>query len=177
MASGQVTISLAAAALPRVDQVCMLVDDIDEGIARYSAVFPATRWRIYRYGPDSVQGLTFRGQPSDLCFWVALSDCDPQIELIQSLHGPSIYSEWLDQHGTGFHHLGVFTKNLAADTANLEALGLVVSQAGYGYGLDGDGGFAYFDSVATFGVILELIEVPARRRQPDRECVINRRDA
>ena len=41
------------------------------------------------------------------------------------------------------------------------------TQTGGGYGLDGDGGYAYFDTVASFGVILELIEVPKRRREPD----------
>jgi hypothetical protein len=69
--------------------------------------------------------------------------------LIQSVSGPSIYTEWLDRHGTGFRHVGIFTDNLAADVEALEALeaqGLVVSQSGRGYGLEGDGGFAYFDS-------------------------------
>jgi methylmalonyl-CoA/ethylmalonyl-CoA epimerase len=35
------------------------------------------------------------------------------------------------------------------------------------YGLDGDGGFAYLNTHERLGVILELIEVPARRREPE----------
>ncbi len=165
---------LGPAALPRVDQVCMLVEDIEEGIAAYSDIFPATTWRGFLYSPETIPELGYRGAKGECAFWVALSDCDPQIELIQSVSGPSIYTEWLDVHGFGFHHLGIFTKDMATDVASLEARGLEVSQWGRGYGLDGDGAFTYFDSLETLGVVLELIEIPKRRREPDREWIITR---
>jgi methylmalonyl-CoA/ethylmalonyl-CoA epimerase len=168
------TVLSGAPVLPRVDQVGILVDDLDRAIGEYSALFPATGWRGYRYGPDTIPKLGYRGGPGEFSFWVVLSDCDPQIELIQSLSGPSIYTEWLEQHGTGFHHVGVFTKELASDVQALNAHGLVVSQSGGGYGLDGDGGFAYFDTVERLGMVVELIEIPRRRRPPDREWGISR---
>jgi hypothetical protein len=160
--------------LARVDQVGILVDDIEQAIVEYSELYPVTLWRGYRYGTDTIPELGYRGGPGRLSFWVVLSDSDPQIELIQSLEGPSIYTEWLDQHGPGFHHFGTFTKDLASDRKKLEAQGLVASQWGSGYGADGDGGFVYFDSVARLGMMVELIEVPARRRTPDRQWVITR---
>ena len=36
-----------------------------------------------------------------------------------------------------------------------------------GYGLGGDGSFRYFDTAADFGLVLELIAIPTRRRSPD----------
>lgn len=45
--------------------------------------------------------------------------------------------------------------------------GYDVLQSGRGYGLDGDGGYAYFDTERDFEVIVEAIEVPKRRREPD----------
>ena len=153
----------------RVDQLCFLVADIDAGIATYSELFDARNWRGYRYGPDTVPALRYRGEPGRFAFWVALSDTDPQIELIQSLEGPSIYTEWIEQRGLGFHHIGHFSKDLAAATAALAARGMAVIQSGAGYGLDGDGGFAYFDSLEQLGVVVELVEIPKRRRAPDRE--------
>ena len=113
--------------------------------------------------------LGYRGGPGEFSFWVALSDVEPQIELIQSVAGPSIYTEWLDRNGTGLHHVGIVTDNLTADVETLEARGFAVSQSGRGYGLEGDGGFAYFDSLALLGVLIELIEIPKVRRPPDRE--------
>jgi len=175
MPDGITTIaSNGPSALRRIDQLCVLVDDLDQAIVEYSKLFPATRWRGYRYGPDTVPELGYRGGPGEFSFWVVLSDCDPQIELIKSLDGPSIYTEWLDQHGIGFHHVGVFTQSLASDVQALESQGLTVSQWGRGYGLDGDGGFAYFDTCEQLTIVVELIEVPARRRPPDREWVISR---
>ena len=40
-------------------------------------------------------------------------------------------------------------------------------RAARGYGLDGDGGFAYLDTIDDVGMIVELIEFPARRREPE----------
>jgi hypothetical protein len=168
------TISSPAALLPRVGQVAILVEDLDTAIPEHSAVFPITRWRVYRYGPDSVRDLTFRGAPATLQFWVALSDTDPQVELIQSIEGPSLYTEWLEQHGHGFHHVACYTDDLPGDVRRLTDQGLTVTQSGHGYGLDGDGGFAYFDTLGRLGVIVELIAIPARRRPPDREFVVSR---
>jgi hypothetical protein len=167
-------IACPPAPFDRADQLCFLVDDIDPAIARYSALFGATSWRIYRYGPDTLPRLGYRGGPGEFSMWVALSDCLPQIELIQSIHGPSIYTEWIEQNGFGFHHVGIFSKDIAADLQTPALLGLTVSQTGGGYGLDGDGGFAYLDSLQRYGVILELIEIPKRRRTPDREWQITR---
>jgi methylmalonyl-CoA/ethylmalonyl-CoA epimerase len=167
-----------ASALPllgRVDQICFLVEDLDVGVASYSELFPATSWREYRYGPDTVPRLSFADGPGKFSFRLALSDCDPQIELIQSLSGPSIYSEWIERRGYGLHHLGFFTNDIEGDAWALRAQGLCVSQWGRGYGLDGDGGFTYFDSVARFGFVIELIEIPRRRREPQREWTIGRR--
>lgn len=160
--------------LPRVEQVGILVSDLDAAVAEMSQVFPASRWRGYRYGPENVRDLTYRGAASELAFWVVLSDTDPQIEFIQSIDGPSIYTEWLESHGYGVHHIGAFTTDLRGDVERLTAHGMTVCQSGHGYGLDGDGGFAYFDTAGTLGVVLELIEVPARRRTPDREWVVGR---
>jgi hypothetical protein len=158
----------------RVDQLCFLVDDIDTAIANYSGLFGATSWRAYRYAPDTLPRLGFRDGPGEFSMWVALSDCVPQVELIQSINGPSIYTEWIDRHGLGFHHLGFFRESIAADLASPALAGLTVSQTGGGYGLDGDGGFAYLDSLERYGAIIELIEIPTRRRTPDREWQITR---
>jgi hypothetical protein len=49
-----------------------------------------------------------------------------------------------------------------------------VCQTGRGHRLDGDGGFVHLDSLEALGVIVELIEVPARLRTPDREWTPSR---
>jgi methylmalonyl-CoA/ethylmalonyl-CoA epimerase len=172
--SDPTVLAAAAPLFARVDQVCVLVESIEEAIATYSQLFAVTRWRAYRYGPDTVPELGYRGGVGVFSMWVALSDCVPQVELIESISGPSLYTEWIARHGFGFHHVGIFTSSIAARLQELTARGLEVSQWGRGYGLDGDGGFAYLDSLEQVGVVLELIEVPKRRRPADREWVVTR---
>lgn len=42
--------------------------------------------------------------------------------------------------------------------------GIPLLQSGSGYGAEGDGGFAYFDTLDRVGLIVEAIEVPRRRK-------------
>jgi methylmalonyl-CoA/ethylmalonyl-CoA epimerase len=148
----------------RADQIGIVVRDLESAIERYSATFDCTRWVIYTYGPQSVKEPTFRGGPGTYEMRLALPDSDPQVELIQPLKGPSLYHEWLDEHGEGLHHIGMRVPDL---DEGIRERGYPVLQSGRGYGLDGDGGFAYLDTEKDLGVILELIEVPKRRREPE----------
>jgi methylmalonyl-CoA/ethylmalonyl-CoA epimerase len=91
-----------------------------------------------------------------------------QHELIQPLDGPSIYHDFLaERPGGGLHHIGLVVPHLDPAVAQMEAAGYRVIQGGRGYGLRGDGGFAYFDTEPTLGVLLELIERPAERVAPE----------
>jgi hypothetical protein len=47
------------------------------------------------------------------------------------------------------------------------AAGYQILQSGHRYGAAGDGESAYFDTLADFGTIFELIQIPTERREPD----------
>jgi hypothetical protein len=74
----------------------------------------------------------------------------------------------LAERGHALHHVGIIVDDFAAESARLQKLGITELEAGGGHGLDGDGAFGYFDTVALCGVIVELIEPPARRPAPQR---------
>lgn len=149
-----------------VAQVALLVPDLKGAIDTWSAMLglPVDEWLVYTYGPDNVADLTYRGEQGRFRMQLALGGHAPQVELIQAIDGPSIYEEWLDRHGHGLHHLGFVVRSVERAVAQATAAGLELIQYGRGYGLDGDGGFAYFDSTAMTGLICEAIEVPTRRR-------------
>lgn len=149
-----------------IDQLCFLVEDLETAIQAWSPVY-GDEWRIYTYHSGNVNNLTYRGGPGQFVLRLALAGSSPQIELIQPLEGPSIYHDWIEEHGYGFHHLGFFVPDVAASIAEFEAAGIPNIQSGNGYGLDGDGGFAYFDLEGTHQHVLEAIEVPARRRESE----------
>ncbi|MHB1164166.1 MAG: VOC family protein [Candidatus Nanopelagicales bacterium] len=145
-------------------QVGILVPDLAEGIRQWTAILGRSDWRVYTYGPDWVPELTYRGQPGEFSMSLALVGSEPQVELIQPLTGPSIYHEWIDDHGYGQHHLGFWVDSIDEVARQSSAAGIELTQTGRGYGIDGDGGFAYLDTLESLGVILEAIEVPKQRR-------------
>lgn len=98
---------------------------------------------------------------------IAVAGAHPQVELIQPLAGPNIYDEWLETYGEGLHHLGSFVADIDAETRAYQERGLDVLQSGTN-APDGSGGFAYFDTISTLGAIVELIEIPATIRPPER---------
>ena len=150
-----------------IGQIGILVADLECAVSRYSAIFDGGPWRAYTYGPATVRELSYQGQPGEYSMRLAIGSQTPQIELIQPLAGPSIYDEWLDKRGEGFHHVGVFVDSLDAAIKDMRSAGYDVLQSGHGTGADGSGGFAYFSTEGDLSIILEAIVVPRRRRDPE----------
>jgi len=98
------------------------------------------------------------GEPADFSMRLALTGSDPQLELLQPLEGPSILTDWLERRGEGLHHMGVEVASVDETIAQMAAAGIKCVQHGYGFGADGSGAFAYFDTEAELGCYLEAIE-------------------
>lgn len=90
------------------------------------------------------------------------------IEYLQPLEGPSVYHEWLEAHGPGLHHLAFWVDSLDAAVEEMRGAGFELLQSGRGFGAEGDGGFAYFDTERELGVVYEAVEPPSVRREPER---------
>ena len=149
------------------DQIGILVSDLEASLERYERLWGGGPWRVYTYGLGHISWVTYRGEPGTHRMRLALSAQEPQIELIQALDGPSIYGEHLASRGEGLHHLGFRVDSLDETIGAMAAAGYGVIQSGGGFGLDGDGGYAYFDTERDLDVVLEAIEVPKRRREPE----------
>jgi catechol 2,3-dioxygenase-like lactoylglutathione lyase family enzyme len=151
----------------RIAQIGIVVRDLDRGVAAYSELLGLTGWKGYTYGPELLRDMTYRGSVGTFSMRIALSGADPVVELVEPVDGPSIYDEWLAEHGEGLHHVGVEVPSIAEAIDRARVAGYEVLQSGRGYGLDGDGGFAYLDTFSAVRVIVELLEFPARRRTPE----------
>lgn len=148
-------------------QVGIVVPNLEEGLRTWSAALGLGPWIGYHFSTETVEDFTYRGQPADYSIDIAMTSSGPQVELIE-VHGDhSLYHEWTDIHGYGIQHLGIRVADMAPVKQEMLDAGYELIQAGHGYGADGDGEFAYFDTLADFGTIFELIQVPATRRTPD----------
>lgn len=150
-----------------VGQVGIVVADLERALERYSVLAGVGPWRCWTYGPESVARLTYRGEPGDYRIRIALSSGSPQIELLEPLEGASAHREFLDAHGEGLHHVAVFVDSLDAAIESMARAGYGVLQSGHGTGADGSGGFAYFDTERELSLLLEAVEIPRRRREPE----------
>lgn len=151
-----------------VGQVGIVVRDLDRALEHYTRLWGVGRWACYTYGTRVLRSATFRGRPDPYEMRLALNSERPQVELIESTLGPNLYEEWLAAHGEGVHHLGFYVESVAEVISDMERAGYEAVQTGIGTGLDGDGGYAYFDLREELGVYVEAIEPPSRRRTPER---------
>ncbi len=152
-----------------VAQVAIVVEDLEAAVEQYWRLFGVGPWHFYTYGPPLVQRMTYHGQASEYRMRIALSYLGPlRIELIQPLEGDTVYADFVREHGYGVHHLGLLVEDMGAALAQAEAAGLAMTQDGSGFGLDGDGHYAYLDTEGAIGVTLELIERPKGRMTPEK---------
>ncbi|HLZ99452.1 MAG TPA: VOC family protein [Steroidobacteraceae bacterium] len=144
----------------------------DDGIIQMSYVVPDIRAAMdlwvdkLKVGPwfllDHFTGTRpkYRGRDSKADVSLAMSFAGHMnIELIQPNDGePSVYREWIDKRGHGFHHWGRATTNFDRDVAHYQAQG---HDLAFLAGVPSGGNVAYMDTTAQLPGYVELIELGA----------------
>lgn len=153
-----------------IEQVALIVKDLDKTMETWWKMFGVGPWHVYTYGKPLVKKMTYGGKPAEYKMRIALAQLSPsmRIELIEMLEGETIYADFVEEHGYGLHHVAVLVDDMQAAIGEAEAAGIPVIQDGQGFGLDGDGHYAYLGTEERIGTILELVEVPKRRVAPER---------
>ncbi|HEU4745404.1 MAG TPA: VOC family protein [Anaerolineales bacterium] len=152
-----------------IAQVAILVKDLDKTVENYWTLFGIGPWHFYTYGQPLVKEMSYHGEPADYKMRIALSYIGPlRIELIEATEGDSIYADFIKEHGYGVHHFGLLVEEMNEELAKASAAGLPMIQDGSGFGLDGDGHYAYLDTEELLGVTLELIQRPKARVAPEK---------
>ncbi|HNU75357.1 MAG: hypothetical protein BWZ01_01149 [Deltaproteobacteria bacterium ADurb.BinA179] len=147
--------------LPPICQIGMVVPDLKEGARFYRMLLGISKW----YCPVIKEfSCRFRGRPIDISVDIAVGySGKTQVELIQ-YHGSddNIYRAHPGEAGFGFHHFGVVVGNLEKSLETMSSLGIAPLQEGtLTYAGGGTTRFAYLDTMAKAGMILELIETKA----------------
>lgn len=151
-----------------IGQLGYVVEDVDKIVAEYYNQFGIGGWKFYTYGDPLLTFMNYRGKPIQYKAKIGLSYFGKtRIELIQPLEGRTIYSDFIEKHGYGLQHLGIYVTDIKKEIAKAEACGISVVMEGGGFGLDGDGHFAYLDTEDRFGITYELIQRPLRRHEPE----------
>jgi methylmalonyl-CoA/ethylmalonyl-CoA epimerase len=150
-------------------QVGIAVADLESAVSAYATATgrgPFDYWIYDR--TELVRQSSFRGEDAPYAARVAIDSGSPQIEYIEPLPGGvSIVHEHVEHHGYGLHHLGFRAPDLEPVIARMERAGYGLVQTLSGWGLDGDGAAAFFDTFAALGFWTEVVS-PAARRRPAR---------
>lgn len=151
-----------------IGQLGFVVENVDSMIQAYYENFGIGDWKIYTYGPQLLSFMTYKGKPTSYSSRIALGYFgSTRIELIQPIEGHTVYTDFIKEHGYGLQHLGIYVQDIQGSLAIVKKNGIEVIMEGGGFGLDGDGHFAYLDTEKRYGICYELIQRPLRRHEPD----------
>lgn len=139
-----------------ISQIAIVVRDIEEALERYHRTLGWGPWNVYRHEPPSLHDTYLHGEPTEYSMIGAETHVGPiVVELLQPLEGPSIYKEWLDEHGEGLHHIAV----MRPTPAESEATRRRFADAGADVLMEGRLGetihFYYLDTEPSLKVIFE----------------------
>jgi hypothetical protein len=94
-----------AAGLP-LTQVGVVVRDLRAAMRAYHELCGWAPWYVYEYAPPFFHDAELYGAPAEFTFLGAEVQAGPVwFELIQPLEGRSLYTDFLEEHGEGLHHV------------------------------------------------------------------------
>jgi glyoxalase/bleomycin resistance protein/dioxygenase superfamily protein len=137
----------------RIMQIGYVVRDIEKSARDYSQRLGIGPWEIYTTCAPDLRDAIYRGKPIDHKFIIAIVwNQTTQLELIQPVSGKNIYTDYLDRHGDGFHHVKEWVDDCQKTIEEFRARGVEVIQSGK---YDEDEHY-YFDTEAIFGYVYEI---------------------
>lgn len=140
-------------------QVCVVTQDIERTLAGFVKIGIGP-WRVYTFSPETVRDQTYGGRPERYSMRLALANSGTMMwEVIQPLEGPSIYKDFLAQHGEGVQHVGQACNGLSFEQqcAAFEAAGRKMVQSGCWNGVR----YAYYGTEDLIGTTMEIFDFPA----------------
>ncbi|MCV7338457.1 MULTISPECIES: VOC family protein [Mycolicibacterium] len=146
-------------------QIAWVTADLDATEQALTSLLGARRWVRMPAVHFSAETCSYRGRPADFVADISLSYAgDTQLELIAPVSGQSVYTEFLDRHGAGLHHICIEAADVYAFDAKLrdaEGDGTPVVCQGE---MPGGMRFAYLSAAAAGVPYLEIAYIPPEIR-------------
>ena len=138
-----------------ITQVGIIVKDIEARARAWADILGVPVPEISMTGTLDEAQTDYRGAPTPARARLAffhLGQVD--LELIEPIGEPSTWKDQLDEHGDSLHHIAFHIRGMPDKLAYLRGIGMALIQRGEYTG----GRYAYVDSSAQLGAILELLE-------------------
>ncbi len=138
-------------------QSAWVVDDVYEAAQLWVAKTGVGPFFVMDYQEGALLDTFYRGRSSPVTMKTALAQAGKmQSELIQPTGDqPSAYRDTVPPGRSGFHHIALWSDDVAADTASYVEEGFEVAARGNAGGIVQ---FSYIDTSSVFGHMIELVE-------------------
>ncbi len=144
-------------------QVCLIVDDADAYARRWADLLGLEVPEVHVTDGHSETEATYKGQPTDararIYHW---HFGNVGFELLQPLGPPSVWQDWLDEHGPSVHHVAFRVTDTHGVAREFARLDHPVTQQGFFTGRHPNGGhtgmYTYLDTERALGTTFELLE-------------------
>lgn len=114
-----------------IGQLGFVVENVDAMIQSYFENFGIGDWKVYTYGPQLLSLMTYKGEPTSYSSRIALGYFgSTRVELIQPLEGRTVYSDFIENHGYGLQHLGIYVQDMKSSLEIVKQQGISVLMEG-----------------------------------------------
>jgi len=149
-------IELAKEVIKNIVHLGFVVHDVDETMKKLVDLLGMKPWNIWTMKPPFLRDITVHGKEVSHGFRAAIAQLEnTAIELLAPLEGESVYKEYLEKKGEGFHHVAVAVpseEELEKIVKELKEKGCEVIQSGR----LGDLALYYYVDIKEIGLVIEL---------------------
>jgi len=115
--------------LKKILQIAIVVKDLKKALKIYTEEYGWGPWSIFYFNPEKVKDMIRNDKKVDHEFVVAVTFLrDIEIELIEPLDDKCIYTEFIEEHDEGIHHIAYAVDNYNEAMKFFRGKGLIVSQ-------------------------------------------------
>jgi len=138
-----------------VAHICLVVNDIEQTSQDYADFFGIEKPSWFWAG-GGAENTNYRGESSGAKAKLAFLKIDTlTIELIEPDDGPSVWREFLDKYGEGFHHIGFNINGMEKTLSLMGENNMPTLQRG---GKEESGWYSYVDTREKLKIMIELLE-------------------
>jgi hypothetical protein len=140
-----------------VDQVGIVVRDLRQMAENLHILLGIGPFRIFEWPIEGIDPeSTYHGEPEHYRIRLGFArQGATQIELIEPIEGPNIWSDFLDINGPGIHHFRIVVSDFDGKVDQLEEAGFKKIASGTGAHIGSK--WAYFDTADLLnGIVIEL---------------------
>jgi hypothetical protein len=139
-----------------ITQIAVVTSDLRTTMEQYTKLLGWGPWNVNRLEPPLLHHTELRGQPVEYSMLNAEVDVNGMgFELLQPLEGPSLYKEWLEEHGEGLHHFAVMQHAFEEGTELKERFTEIGAPVLMGGRIGETIEFYYLDTQPSLKIILE----------------------